>query len=551
MDFLKARTEPTFKRFEAIVLCLYAGLVSWITYYHEPWSDEAQAWLIARDSSLPEIFLKRLHYEGTPGLWHFLLWIFCRLHLSYAGMHWATALIGVATIYLLLRYAPFPAVIRAALAFSFPLVFQTAIIARSYSLVPLLAFLACIVLTSERKRPLAYAVLIGLLANTSLFAAALAVGMAPLYLLRLGKTDKGAPGKSLFIPCVTLALLFLFAAYTALPAPDISFGPGEHFASKPAIRRLLSKLTGIPPASTQVSVLSIGMKPAPPDLVAISLAKHFAPRSLISREVPKAIGISSIAFFTVSQFNLLAILFYGSLLWWLKRRHTLVTLFPLVTVLVAGYYLGLSEHHTSIIAVAIIVPLWLSWNRNPIPPSARLHRVFQVVLLVVLIEQMAWTAYAAVYDIRQPFDGSVAAAHFILPKVNKYRVASIGIEPLSIQPYARHNIFYNQSSTYWPWRLGVDPDSHLAEVVAQHPDFILDGEAFTGNIILPDQIVFQRSHWSIYDLRDKPAYLWEHGYHETHRFCGLQPAHFGFCKETCEVVYEPRSGKKSKQQGVQ
>lgn len=540
MDLLKSRAEPSFGWFEAIVLSLYTILVGCVTYYHEPWSDEAQAWLIARDSSLHDIFLKRLHYEGTPGLWHLLLWIFCRLHMSYAAMHWATALIGVGAVYILLRYSPFPPLVRATLSFTFPLVFQTAIIARSYSLVPPLAFLVCIVLTARRNRPLAFAILVGLLANTSLIAFLLALGLVPLYLLRLAKTDKLPSRRSLLISGSALTLLFLFALYTAVPAPDISFEPGKRLASHPVIGHLLSEITAIPqPTAAKDILLPVAMKPAVPDLKARFLAAHFAPHSIPGRLIFKVASIFSLPFFAVSQSNVLAVLFYATLLCWQIRRNALITSLPLLVVLIGGHYLGIGEHHTSIIATAIIVALWLTWNRSFAFVPRKFDMIFQIVLLAVLIEQVAWTAHAAVYDIRQPFDGSKNAARFIIPKANHLHVASIGIEPLSIQPYASHNVFDNQSSTYWPWRRGVDPDSHLAETVAQHPDFILDGEAFTGDTILADQILLQFPHGWIYDLRDKSTYLREHGYRETHRFCGLQPAHFGFGKKTCEVIYEP------------
>jgi len=107
MHVFSTRRDFSFKGLEAVILGLYAIVVSWIAYHHEPWGDEAQAWLIARDSSLDDIFFKRLHYEGTPGLWNLLLWGLCCLHFPYSSMHWATALFGVFAVYLLLRYAPF------------------------------------------------------------------------------------------------------------------------------------------------------------------------------------------------------------------------------------------------------------------------------------------------------------------------------------------------------------------------------------------------------------------------------------------------------------
>lgn len=538
MDLLEARKEPSFKRLEGIILGLYAVLVGWITYYHEPWSDEAQSWLIARDSSLRDIFLKRLHYEGTPGLWHLLLWIFCRLHVSYTAMHWATALIAVAAIYILLRYSPFPPLVRAILPFSFYLVFNTAIIARSYSLVPILTFAACAVLTAKKERPLFFAILVGLLANTSAIAFLLALGLAPLYIFRPCRDVPLPSNRRMILAGSALMLLLLFAAYTSLPAPDISFGSGAKLASHPAISHLLSKITGIPQPTRKDVLLPLSMKPAAPNLNARFLAERFPHHFFLGHLVLKFVSIGSLAFFAVSKSNVLAFLFYAALLWWLIYRRALITVLPLMIVLIGGHYLGMGEHHVSIITAALIVPLWLAWS-CPASISRRSEFFFQLVLLVVLVEQAAWTAHAAVYDISQPFDGSIATAHFILPKANKYRIANIDFDEIGILPYTSQKIFYNQSTTYWPWEQGLNPDTDFAQAVAQHPDFILDGEVYTEDTMIDDQIIEQVPHDWPYELRDKAAYLREHGYHETHRFCGLQPAQFGFYRKTCNVVYEP------------
>ena len=538
MDLLKPRSNPSFHKFEAVILCLYTALAGCITYFHEPWADEAQAWLIARDSSLSDLFLKRLHYEGTPGLWHLLLWIFCRLHLSYTAMHWATALIGVAAVYILLRYSPFPPLVRALFPFCFSLVFLTAIIARNYSLAPVLTFAACAVLTARKDRPLLFAILIGLLANSSAIAFVLALGIAPLYLARPGRGLASEPKRRVVLAGSALTLLLLFAAYTALPAPDMTFGAGEKLASHPAIGRLLSDITAIPqPAAKQDASLAIPLNSTMPDLNALYLARH-SNHHFLSHMVLRFVSFASIAFFPISKSNTLAFLFYAVLLWWVICRRSLITLLPLLVVIVGGRFMGIGEHHMSVVTAALIVTLWLTWSR-PASISRRSELLFQFVLLVVLIEQAAWTAHAAAYDIRQPFDPSIATAHFILPKADKYRIASIGFEPLAVLPYASHNIFFNQTTTYWPWKQGLNPDVHIAQTIAEHPDFVLNGETNTEDTLMTDQMMEQLAHNQPYSLRGIVGYLREHGYHETHRFCGLQPAQFGFYRKTCDVVYEP------------
>lgn len=62
---------------------VYALLVALTVHRHEPWADEAQSWLLARDASLTDLWGRLLHYEGTPGLWQTLVHALIRLGLSY------------------------------------------------------------------------------------------------------------------------------------------------------------------------------------------------------------------------------------------------------------------------------------------------------------------------------------------------------------------------------------------------------------------------------------------------------------------------------------
>ena len=62
---------------------LYSTIVVLAVRRHEPWADEAQAWLIARDSTLVQLWTSLGRYEGTPPLWHTLLQALQGLGLPY------------------------------------------------------------------------------------------------------------------------------------------------------------------------------------------------------------------------------------------------------------------------------------------------------------------------------------------------------------------------------------------------------------------------------------------------------------------------------------
>lgn len=55
------------------VFVAYIAVVACVMAFHEPWFDEAQSWLIARDASFRDMLLVRPHYEGHPPLWWLML----------------------------------------------------------------------------------------------------------------------------------------------------------------------------------------------------------------------------------------------------------------------------------------------------------------------------------------------------------------------------------------------------------------------------------------------------------------------------------------------
>src|SRR4051794_33642898 len=114
---------------ECLTLALYAALVSFAIPYHEPFVDEAQSWQLARTLSLPDLFHTYLRYEGSPGLWHFLLWILIRLNVTYTAIHWICGAIGLAGVSILVLKAPFPRYLKLTLPFTYFLLFQYAVVA--------------------------------------------------------------------------------------------------------------------------------------------------------------------------------------------------------------------------------------------------------------------------------------------------------------------------------------------------------------------------------------------------------------------------------------
>ncbi len=173
-----ATDAPATRRWEkignAIVLLVYSGVVLFTVRYHEKWADEAQAWLIARDLDLKTIWFHELRYEGSPGLWHTILWIAQHwFHLPYATLGYIGVVFAIAGVAVLIYKAPFPWYIRWPLAFTYVMVYQYAVIARPYTLLPLLCFLVAIFF-KDVEHPVRMTVVLVLLANLTLHGTILA-----------------------------------------------------------------------------------------------------------------------------------------------------------------------------------------------------------------------------------------------------------------------------------------------------------------------------------------------------------------------------------------
>ena len=143
----------------------YAAVTFVLVLRHEPWADELQAWLIARDCTVPQIF-KMMRWEGHFVPWYFMLHVFaahggpvlCMNLLSWAFMVAAGA-------FFVFR-APFSFLIKALVLSSAGMLFWYPVVARCYAPIPILLFALAAVYSVRLKRPLLYGLLIACLTNT-------------------------------------------------------------------------------------------------------------------------------------------------------------------------------------------------------------------------------------------------------------------------------------------------------------------------------------------------------------------------------------------------
>ena len=368
---LVARVLPT---------ALYATLVLSTAWHHEPWADEAQAWLIARDSALPEIWTRWLHYEGTPGLWHSLLWLLHRLAFPYMALNLLSACFGIGAAYLVFRYAPFAAPIRLLLPFTYFFAYQYAVVARSYVLIPPMLFgIAALYKQRDRYANL-YLTLLCALALCSLHGLVLSAAIAVTTFRR----------RTLAI----YALIAALAAWSAFPAPDVTFVRHLNYSSM----HLLEK-------------------------AGLILAEAFAGNWILSL----ALIALTVPFLWRG----------GSLLLFASSAICLVTLMAVVYGQV---------WHFGMVFLAWILSFWIAALKTRPGWMANLS------LFLVLAIHGYWTVGSVSQEARTAYSAGLATANYLadqhLPQAGLY---GIGYASVAVQPYFAGNIFTNFGHSFWDW----------------------------------------------------------------------------------------------------
>ncbi len=402
----------------------YALVVGAAIWRHEPWADEAQAWLLARDASLTGLWTHLLHYEGTPGLWHTLLHVLIRLGFPYAALNVFSGILGFAAIWLLLKYAPLPLAIRLFLPFTFFLCYQYPVIARSYSLTPLLLFACALLYAGARQRAGALTILLCLLAAISLHAMMLAVGIWLAYQIRLASEWKElgrAERKSIVIAGAGYAVFVAAMAWSAWPASDGAFATHRDFS-------FLHLISFSNAAFTEAFT-----------------GQWLASWAALALSIP--------------------------LLW--KGRALLPFVLSAALLSIAGAVVYANLWHDGFLFLAWLFAIWIAAARVKPGPGALAS------LILVIAVQCYWTARSVGYDWAHAYSGSKAAAAYLktsgIPARGLY---GLGFVCTAVQPYFARNAFRNFNRggpAYWDWSTHNRADDPVALFLPDAPNYVLAG----------------------------------------------------------------------------
>ncbi len=401
---------------DASVLLVWICVTNFTIRYHEKWSDEAQAWLIARDLDLRTIWFHELRYEGSPGLWHTILWVAQHVfHAGYGAIGYIGLVGATAGAALLIFKAPFPRYIRWPLAFTYFMIYQYAVIARPYTLLPLLAFAAAI-LFKDIQHPERITVVLILLANLSLHGTIIAGCFGLAYLIEAIQSWRTLePGvRARYQICVAvMALCFLFIVIILKPTPDV-----EEFVLK-------RRFAQLPPA-VQAQL------PTARELLTTAISGAF-----LDYLVP----------------SVLFIVLVGA--WCFTRRRFLIFALPVGALMALYAFVHGVSHHQGTVFVSAIAAIWVAWPNGPelryFSGRERWATQGMMALLLCLCAINIWDSVVVIHrEYLYPYSGSEDAAKY-LKSVGADRGPMFGFlhGVSAVQAYFDHNILANIPTAYF------------------------------------------------------------------------------------------------------
>lgn len=164
---------------------LFLGVSIFLFAIHEPWRDETQPWLVARDAGN---FFSMLDSETHPPLWYLIAFPFAKLGFPYETLRVVHLVIATAALSVFVLHAPFSRVEKWLFSFGYFVLYEYSAITRNYAPMLLCLFLVAATWRRRFERPILHGALLVLLANTvghgAVFAALLGAAYGIEWLVR-------------------------------------------------------------------------------------------------------------------------------------------------------------------------------------------------------------------------------------------------------------------------------------------------------------------------------------------------------------------------------
>ncbi len=425
---------------DVITLIIYLLGVCTVSFFHEPWFDEAQSWAIARSGTIKEILFEIPHYEGHPPLWHLILAPFAKLgapyELSLAAVNIFFMTLAVAV---LLFKSPFPKLIRCLLPFNFFLFYQYGVISRPYCILVLAIFLAAVCYKNRNEHPVKYLLCLALMCAVHSYGIMIAGCLCIVWLIEIF-TEYKKSGKLADIlkdrRCWLMFCLLIFAMLVmAAIVPDENVYLGGKMSNETEKKFDFSC----------INILFCFV------IFSDSIITSFFNYAGVPSEIASQIPVIVVSILLVALFVTITY----------RNKKLLTFLLPYGVLSIFGSFVYISPHHIGVITAFVIFVLWIIVDENGkvlLPEymnkiSAKIGKKLKVILKAIaflpLLIPIAWSCTSSYFDIRYPYWFDEAADFIKEYHLDDYKI--IGYWQQVLNGEIDDDAFWNVDEADYMW----------------------------------------------------------------------------------------------------
>lgn len=402
------------KYLKIIIFALFVILSLILGFYHEPWADEAQAWLIARDASIGEIIFSVSRYEGSPSLWQLILKLLISLKFPYEYYFLVPIFFTSIGVYIVLFKLEINDVFKILIPFTYFIAFEYGIKARNYCLLlPILSMIAYLY-NRRREHVYLYNFFVMLLAFVSLHGAIIS-GILWIFeiieiLKQIGEKDGLKNYRKEIISTIIISISYMFIIICLIPTDDVYV---NITADSLKVYSFYNKC------------IYYGMS----ILEAFSLKEEYYKIMVIPTLI-----ITLGMFYCILKSN--------------KYKSKFISIFALELLFIG--IVRVTEHHIGLVFLTFLFATYLVKDGI----NDKYKKALTVLLTAVLCVQVFWYAKTYVADIKMDFSAGKTTAEYLsnVDYKNK-KIYGTGYYLTAILPYFDNNIFIGPrgGKTYYVW----------------------------------------------------------------------------------------------------
>jgi hypothetical protein len=442
-----------------LLLLSYTAMVLLALYNHEPWGDEADTWLQARDLDVLPL-IKMSAYHGHPSLWLLTQEVMHNFGLTFSSIFVINLLFTLGAVSLFLYKFPFSIWTKIPVIFSYFWIYEYSVNARNYSLGIFLLFLLCCQFSTRAARPILYGITLALLANSLNYFFFFAGFMALEWCCgeqAFFKTTRGRIGG------VMAALGILFSLYSLWPASDAQFGDGPvHFVK---FEGLINVTKGM--------IFPIGVDVE--RLIAINGLSTW------QMAIQTAVGTAVVActiYLLIHLYKSLAAVFFAT--------------FAAILYINTLIHSGTARHH-GLVLMILMACLWMAKTSVQAKTQLSLNQKSDLNRLNVFVMFVALNLIPTIYtgmraiktDVRNHASGSVELANYIQKeKLNDREIITLSsFMTMATIAILDHDGFFDaprlRRTSFHPWDqttvpvLFADKNEVLREVIQKRRDLFV------------------------------------------------------------------------------